>query len=1566
MGRPPQVSFRFEKHRLLQRRKNWELWDGWIQENSHLVKRFTTSRPSNWDDFLLQSRLKHSVLLKPFTGGYSKDGSFCFGVPVDFTAARTIGDSHDLKQFTVQLLSLLIGLEKKGIAVSWHPDCLIYDSSTSKVFLSGIHTAKKKPSYEIHQLTTLYQFASKHVHRDEDLLKILRKWIRRKDSQLQGCLVDLLPGSNCIDKTVLVYEWRFTRELELIAGLARLAEERKGRGLIFHGEAGEGKTTMLRQIYNDQIARGSRVVYFHAQKEERPYQSIKNLFRKALHDWGIAQEIPHEITEENLLEAFSRIFSNSSRVSIFLLDGLHDMDVYSRRFVLRLFRNCTELPVIFLATSRQSIKEAADSAVMLPIHKPSLRQMEESVFVPFWQEKQRKSYFEQIYQRTSGNALFFYEFLMEAIARAQKRVLWEQGEWRFSESRAPAFPEALLDFYWNNAPELSTKERNFLQLAAVQGEQFEVTARDEKFIAPLMGKNILVESSGRYRFRNRLFAEAILNKLEPLRLKRIHQELADALSSHIRPESFLMLARHCMKAGDSSHALEWTCKAIRELGQDVEPLALSLLEELRSHESYFNSAEKILLYRQIGDLYHHRGKYALAVESFRSAMKSAGSDNIQRFSIGVSIAECSLLNEDIHSAQTILGDLTALLPSISDERSLFRYYIAKGLYSHYRGPRDASDFQKAFSLAESIGDNALLAHGYRRSARFHLKEGRLAEASTHARRALRFAKMARDTQELGHCYKIFASIAWRKSRHESAEEMMKKSIRAFQKARNPFGSAGVWNLLGNVYVEKYRFAEAIRCFEKAIHLYGHLDHPREVSLAQFNMGLAFLELGRLKEAEKIFLRCREMDRRSGNRWFFAYDLRALAVYCILQGYPKKAEKLLKKTIEICQQLGAEGDILQTKLIFLFLLLIQRKFRDAESLVSFLERCLPDQREPMTEAEIHHLLAFYYGSINEISRALFHLRKSTLIGRRIQHFKLLGKNLILSLIFRGTPPRADDLDFRKAAHYFRKSKNQLEFADYLTLFYQTYPALSKEKLHQKRMRWMESLYLKLQIKPQLQSIRRFISESQPKSSSNLGYEWFHSVLELFSGRESLESQLKAVLQEISHEFDSSHCMVHFLNDSGTFDRVAFPQNSDSNDKEDVPNKIFENIFRRKESICIDVRSDPELSRASWVILHQVRSILAVPFVKNSQLLGFWYLERRADASAFTPRDLQKALLLSRVCLPLLESTINREAGIKREKTTSSRTFEDFVGISRRVNQVSRLIEKVGPLDVSVLIQGESGTGKELVAQNIHRASRRASGPFIALNCSAIPETLIESELFGHSRGAFTGAVAARTGSVERAQGGTLFLDEIGDLSTSAQAKLLRVIQEKEIQRLGETAVRKIDVRFLFATHKDLQKMVKNGQYREDLFYRISGYILSVPPVRDRKEDIPLLTRHFVEKYSRAFGKQNIRFSASVMKLLCDYPWPGNVREMENMIQTVLVNSESNSIVEAELLPESFRVPQLVEMNSGISLEEGREEFDREFVLQALERNRWNKSLTAKELKITRQGLINMIHRLKLEK
>jgi Nif-specific regulatory protein len=380
---------------------------------------------------------------------------------------------------------------------------------------------------------------------------------------------------------------------------------------------------------------------------------------------------------------------------------------------------------------------------------------------------------------------------------------------------------------------------------------------------------------------------------------------------------------------------------------------------------------------------------------------------------------------------------------------------------------------------------------------------------------------------------------------------------------------------------------------------------------------------------------------------------------------------------------------------------------------------------------------------------------------------------------------------------------------------------------------------------------------------------------------------------------------------------------------------------------------------------VHSILAVPFFRSGQVLGIWYFERRGNQAPFTFRDVQKIYFFAKVCLPYLENAIQHQAIITKDNEKANERNGNLIGNSKVMQQLHRLVVKVASLDVSVLIQGESGTGKELIARSIHDSGKRSRGPFVALNCSAIPESLIESELFGHSRGAFTGAVAAKAGSVERANGGTLFLDEIGDLSIAAQAKLLRVIQEREIQRLGETAVRKVDVRFVFATHKDLIKMVQSGSYREDLYYRIRGYVLEVPPLRERKEDVPLLANHFIEKYSNAFGKSGVSLSVAAIKRLCDYPWPGNIREMENLIQSILVNSDSEMSIESEALDPFLNSHQLITDSYGISLEEGREQFDREFVRRALQRYRWNKSKTAKELKITRQGLINMIHRLKIE-
>ncbi|MCD6517638.1 MAG: sigma 54-interacting transcriptional regulator [Candidatus Aminicenantes bacterium] len=245
------------------------------------------------------------------------------------------------------------------------------------------------------------------------------------------------------------------------------------------------------------------------------------------------------------------------------------------------------------------------------------------------------------------------------------------------------------------------------------------------------------------------------------------------------------------------------------------------------------------------------------------------------------------------------------------------------------------------------------------------------------------------------------------------------------------------------------------------------------------------------------------------------------------------------------------------------------------------------------------------------------------------------------------------------------------------------------------------------------------------------------------------------------------------------------------------------------------------------------------------------------------------------------------------------FENIIGRSKKMQEIYDLIEDISENDVTVLIQGETGTGKELIASAIHQNSRRKNGPFIKINCSALPESLLESELFGHVKGAFTGAYRDKPGRFELADGGTLFLDEIGDISPLTQVKLLRVLEEQQFERVGGTKTIKVNIRLIAATNKDLKKSIKNGTFREDLYYRLNVLPIFIPPLRERREDIVLLAKHFLRKYCE---RKNVKFSKQALDLLLQYPWPGNIRELENAVEYAILHCKGNEILSNYLPPD----------------------------------------------------------------
>ena len=318
-------------------------------------------------------------------------------------------------------------------------------------------------------------------------------------------------------------------------------------------------------------------------------------------------------------------------------------------------------------------------------------------------------------------------------------------------------------------------------------------------------------------------------------------------------------------------------------------------------------------------------------------------------------------------------------------------------------------------------------------------------------------------------------------------------------------------------------------------------------------------------------------------------------------------------------------------------------------------------------------------------------------------------------------------------------------------------------------------------------------------------------------------------------------------------------------------------------------------------------------------------------------------------------LSRENRRLKEELSEREAYRNIVGISRRMEEVFRIISRVADTDATVLVTGESGTGKELVARAVHGQSSRRNGPFIAINCAAIPRDLLESELFGHVKGAFTGAVKDKAGKFQQAEGGTLFLDEVGELPVDLQSKLLRALQEREVQPVGGSSVQKLDVRVVAATNADLEEAIADGRFREDLFYRLSVIPVHLPPLRERKEDIPLLVRHFAAKH----GGEGVTFAPATLEAMAGYGWPGNVRELENTVERMLIMRNGDTIPPEEV-PEkvrNFRSPQrecpVINLpDEGYSLEQ----LEREIVVEALERNNWNQSSAARFLRIPRHTLI----------
>jgi transcriptional regulator with PAS, ATPase and Fis domain len=449
-----------------------------------------------------------------------------------------------------------------------------------------------------------------------------------------------------------------------------------------------------------------------------------------------------------------------------------------------------------------------------------------------------------------------------------------------------------------------------------------------------------------------------------------------------------------------------------------------------------------------------------------------------------------------------------------------------------------------------------------------------------------------------------------------------------------------------------------------------------------------------------------------------------------------------------------------------------------------------------------------------------------------------------------------------------------------------------------------------------------------------------------------SLLPKLLDLIVGEIPSARVMVLLMN---KMNHVVFKQSREivQSDNNEINREIIKKALEEKQPIIInDFKADSVVLDSR----NSLMNILCLPLIIENKPAGAIYLERNDGFGPFTRENLELVIAISKPINLILK---NRKEFQEIEERRVELATPFLGGQSKTFRNILNLIDRVKKSDVPVFISGESGTGKELVAKAIHQNGARKNGKFVAVNCGAIPEFLLESELFGHVKGAFSGAVKDKPGLIEEADGGTFFLDEVGDLSLHLQAKLLRLLQEREIRRIGENKPRLINVRFISATNKNIEKEIEGGNFREDLYYRLKIITIELPPLRERKEDILFFLNHFLEKYCVEMKRERAYFSPRALELLLNYSWPGNVRELQNEIQRCLVFAGEGNFIKEEYLSLKINPHRQCFAASSYGFFQARAEFEKRFLNQALARWNFNRARTAEEIGLSRQGLFKLI-------
>jgi Nif-specific regulatory protein len=1409
-----------------------------------------------------------------------------------------------------------------------------------------------------------------------------------------------------------------------------LAEAAAGQGgvLMIEGEEGLGKSRLLREFRLFAAVEGARVGRGSGTADRaQPLGPIVEALRGlGLEVRSLAPGAPegefgrrarYRLYREIALDLAAH--AQTGPPLVLLLDDLHLAGAEGEELLRYLGEELRSFRVLVVASRRPPEGGAGEEAGG-PLHRLALTPLGRSetahlVDACLGTAHLPGSFYAWIHDETRGVPGQVQQLLRHLVDAGV--LLYRDGEWKPSLpalARWGSSPGGREAQDWQRIQALATAERAVLDAAAVIADAFSLA-----LLTPLLGADPqelyerlaalveqghlerLRETGGAvYRLPQRRLQQALYAELVTERRVALHAHLAALLEERLlqgEPGLTAAVAEHFWRGGDRARSLPYLLRAAAE-ATAVYGYAQAASFYGRAAEAAAESAGEAMtraLAAQAEAL-EGAGAYPRALRVYQELLQRPDLRREDRdsrlFGARLLLRQGRLYTRLGEHAEALESHETGLrrLAGLAEPELEIDLMQGKAL-----AQRDLADWEAAFQTARTALARAHNQGLARQRANLLNTLGMLYSDRGDWRRAGRLTRrglwVSEASGDAGLCLTLrnnLGNVLWKTGRYEEALDLYRRNLAQCEQTHDPWGELFALNNLGIMECSRGNWLQARDPLVRSADVARRLGARENEALSRLNLGEVEEVLGNWPRAERHYERALKLLEDMPEHPDRFAVLAQLASLERKRGRSAEAERRAREALAGAERVG-DRDLLAT--CHYQLGLVEKDRDDLEAAGHHLRRALDLWEETGTKqslARVHISLADLAVRESELGRAYTHageaLRRIEELGDRFTRAKLYSVEARLASA-RDQVDTAERL-FSEGVRLLEELETPYEHARSLYEWgLRTWNVDTALRRLRRALTGFERLGAETELRRASGALDR-IREHQRLTIGRGASEVLYEVVKVINSTLDLQEVLSRTMDLVLERLGAERGMIVLANRLTRELEVAVTRNL-GGDVEREGRVLSESVVRRviesrEPVLAVDAMTDGRFTGAKSIIARHIVSILCVPLAIRDRLAGAIYVDHRESRHLFGPSDLEFLIAFADQAAVAIDNArlyteleasrlrLKEENESLRSEILSSHNLGSLIGKSRVILDLRQMVEKVAQSPSTVLVRGESGTGKGLVARIIHSASARRQAPFIHFNCAALPETLVESELFGHEKGAFTGAANMKPGRFELANHGTIFLDEIGKVSLAVQSKLLRVVEEKEFERVGGTRTLKADVRIIAATNLDIEDAIHRNEFREDLYYRLNILPIVLPPLRERKEDIPYLVQHFLAKVSRDLGRAPKDLEPSVLDLFFSYSWPGNIRELEAAIHRAFVLAGGETLTVADFgwialhvqdSPAALaRPPEVPGLSPTIRLadggyEEALDRYDRQLILAGLSQCGGKIRETARLLGIARNTL-----------